>query len=123
MTLDTCPVEVIHAAGENHDGSTLQRVLKILDSFDGRLRSLEEMLAAVSHAVSCRQSEKEWYTTAELANLLDKSDFTVREKWCNQGRIECEKHPDSGKWRIPASELHRLQNGGALKPKSRQADR
>ncbi len=112
-----------HAACGDHDGSTLQRVLKILDSFDGRLRSLEEMLAAVSHAVSCRQSEKEWYTTAELANLLDKSDFTVREKWCNQGRIECEKHPDSGKWRIPASELHRLQNGGALKPKSRQADR
>jgi hypothetical protein len=47
--------------------------------------------------------------------MLGKSDFTVREKWCNQGRIECEKHSDSGKWRIPAHEVRRLRNGGGLK--------
>jgi hypothetical protein len=123
MTPDTCPVEVTHAADENQDGSTLRRVFKILASFDGRLKNIEELLTEVSSTVSSRQPEKEWYTTAEVADLLGKSDFTVREKWCNQGRIECEKHPDSGKWRIPAHEMHRMQNGGALKPKNRQTDR
>lgn len=110
---------------ESHRGpnSILQQVLTVLDSLDSRMKNVEESLAAVSQTVSHRQSEKEWYTTNELAALLGKSDFTVREKWCNQGRIECEKDPDSGKWRIPAHEVRRLQNGGALLPRQpRQSD-
>ena len=110
-----------HAAreivGEYHGGDTLERVLTTLDSVERRLKGLEELLAEVSRTVVCRQPEKEWYSSAELAELLGKSDFTVREKWCNQGRIECEKDPDSGKWRIPAHEFHRLHNGGSLKPR------
>jgi len=103
--------------GEHHGGSALDRILKTLDSVERRLTSLEELLAEVSRAVAGSQSEKEWYTTAELADLLIKSDFTVREKWCNQRRIECEKDPDSGKWRIPAHEVSRLRNGGGLRPR------
>ena len=99
------------------NGSTLQRVLGMLQIFDRRLDHLESLLAEVSRNVSCPKSEKEWYSTTELAELLGKKDFTIREKWCNQGRIECEKDPDSGKWRIPAEEVHRLQNGGGLRPR------
>ena len=36
---------------------------------------------------------------------LDKSHFTIQERWCNDGRIECEKDPTSGKWRIPAMNI------------------
>ncbi len=110
-------------AGEHEDGRSLQRIFEVLGSVDMRLGNFEKLVAGMGLAIVERQPEKEWYTTAELADLLGKSDFTVREKWCNQGRIECEKHPDSGKWRIPAHEVHRLQNGGALKPKNREADR
>jgi hypothetical protein len=45
--------------------------------------------------------------------------YTVRERWCNEGRIECEKDPANGKWRIPGHEFRRLVGGGALKAKQR----
>jgi hypothetical protein len=63
-----------------------------------------------------RQNEKEWYRTDEVAEILGKSDFTVREKWCNQGRIEAVKDEESGKWKIPGHEVQRLRNGGSLRP-------
>ncbi len=63
------------------------------------------------HLFSCA---KEWYSTSELANIMGVKQYTVQECWCNQGRIECEKEPDSGKWRIPGQEVERLKNGGAL---------
>ena len=63
-----------------------------------------------------RQNEKEWYRTDEVAEILGKSDFTVREKWCNQGRIEAVKDEESGKWKIPGHEVQRLRNGGGLRP-------
>jgi hypothetical protein len=59
--------------------------------------------------------EKEWYSTDELASALGKAPFTIREKWCNSGRIDAEKDPVSGKWRIPGHEYRRLVNGGALR--------
>lgn len=106
-------------ASANQDGRILilQRLFESLDSLDQQLKRLEESLAAISRTVSCPTPEKEWYTTTELANLLGKSDFTVREKWCNHGRIACEKAPDSNKWRIPAAEVRRLQSGGTPRAK------
>lgn len=62
---------------------------------------------------------KDWYSTDELAAAVKKSSFTVREKWCNGGRIECEKDPYSGKWRIPGHEFQRLVNGGSPRQPSR----
>ena len=62
-----------------------------------------------------QQIEKEWYSTAELAEIMDVKQYTVQERWCNQGRIECMKD-DNGKWRIPGSEVRRLRGGGGLAP-------
>ena len=59
---------------------------------------------------------KHWYTTAEVAELLGRRQYTVQEKWCNQGRIECEKDLSSGKWRIPGHEYDRLKRGGRPEP-------
>ena len=39
---------------------------------------------------------------------------TIRGRWRNQGRIECEKDPATGKWRIPGRELELLRHGGSL---------
>jgi hypothetical protein len=97
--------------------SGVEQLANALNLIEKRLGNLEDMVAKMRLAMTERQAEKEWYSTAELAKLLDKSDFTVREKWCNQGRIECEKDPDSGKWRIPASEVCRLRNAGGLRPR------
>jgi hypothetical protein len=40
---------------------------------------------------SHHQPRYERDTTEELAAALGKKPFTVREHWCNAGRIECEK--------------------------------
>jgi hypothetical protein len=95
----------------------LDQVLQLLALLAQRMGNLEERLTLVSQGIGDHQLLKEWYSTSELAELVKKSDFTVREKWCNQGRIACEKDPDSGKWRIPGDEVRRLQNGGALLPR------
>ena len=63
---------------------------------------------------------KEWYTTAEVASLLGKAEFTTRE-WCRQGRIHAEKKGSGrGKyqaWVVSQVELQRFQREGLLPPK------
>lgn len=84
-----------------------------------RLSVVEKSVAEIHQLVSASSVQKEWYTTNELAEALGKSQYTVQERWCNDGRIECEKDADSGKWRIPGSEYRRLLGGGALLSKRR----
>ena len=67
-------------------------------------------------AMIASEQTKEYYSTEELATALGKKPFTVREHWCNRGRIECEKD-ENGRWRIPGREYQRLVNGGGLGPK------
>ncbi|MGB7346934.1 MAG: helix-turn-helix domain-containing protein [Pirellulaceae bacterium] len=60
---------------------------------------------------------KEYYSTSEVAQMLSRSDWTVRE-WCRLGRIWAEKR-DSGRgvskeWKISHEELLRIKNEGLL---------
>ncbi len=64
-----------------------------------------------------RQTAREWYTTAEIAKILGKAEFTVRE-WCRHGRVRSEKKM-SGRgryaaWVICHEELLRIQREGLL---------
>ena len=79
-----------------------------------RLDRIESLLTLLVE----RQQTKEWYTTEELARLLGKAEFTVRE-WCRLGRIRAEKR-QSGRgaypaWVISHEELLRYQKEG-LRP-------
>jgi len=51
-----------------------------------------------------QRTVKEWYTTAEAAQLLGKAEFNVRE-WCRLKRVRAEKKKCgrgvAGKWREP----------------------
>ncbi len=67
----------------------------------------------LAHAMIGGKPVKEWYTPGDVAGILGKSEFTVRERWCNSGRIECKK--DGANWLVPHHEVERLRNGGALK--------
>ncbi len=62
-----------------------------------------------------QEPEKKWYTTGEVAEIMGVSRYTFQE-WCNRDRIECEKDPDTGKWRIPGREVQRLRKGGKRRP-------
>ena len=74
------------------DRQMLQEILSRLD----RLESQGSERASLS---------KEYYTVKEVASLLGRRDYTVRQHWCNKGRIDCEKAPYTGKWLIPRREV------------------
>lgn len=64
-----------------------------------------------------RQATRAWYSTRELATLLGKAEFTVRE-WCRLGRVRAEKR-GSGRgshrsWAVSHEEFLRIQRDGLL---------
>ena len=102
--------------GETKDeAQLLPAILETVESIARRLGAVEGRIAEIgNHLEACK--EKEWYSSADVAEILHRSEFTVRERWCRAGRIECEKDAYSGRWKIPAREVERLRNGGALRP-------
>lgn len=60
---------------------------------------------------------KEWYTPAEVSEILNRAEWTVRE-WCRLNRVHAEKRPcgrgNSLEWIISHIELERIRNEGLL---------
>ena len=83
-----------------------------LQALEHRVAELAARMEELIGSVSVATQPKEWYTTAEVAALMQVTRHTVQERWCNQGRIECEKDASTGKWRIPGYEYDRLRRGG-----------
>ncbi|HEY7326452.1 MAG TPA: helix-turn-helix domain-containing protein [Gemmataceae bacterium] len=78
-----------------------------------RLERIEAMLSALVE----RQTVRDWYSTEQFAQLVGKSEFTIRE-CCRLGRLKAEKrrsgrgaHPA---WVISHEELQRFQREGLL---------
>jgi hypothetical protein len=84
----------------------LEAIYAKLESIEGKLSSLIEM-----------PNQKEWYSTAEVAEITSKSEFTTREH-CRLGRYHAAKRQcgrgKSGEWMISHEELVRIQNEGLL---------
>ena len=99
--------------------TTHRDVTRSLETVAHRLSVVERIVTEIHETVLGQRLEKEWYTTGELAEILGKSQYTIQERWCNERRIECEKDPDSGKWRIPGHEVRRLRVGGGPLPRHR----
>ncbi len=105
--------------------------MKLNDNFlaDGapnletRISGMEETLAEIHEMLANRQIEKDWYTVREMADILKRSEFTVRE-WCRLGRVFAEKRTcgrgHSKEWIVASEELTRIQNEGLL-PLSRRS--
>ena len=78
-----------------------------------RLERIETLLQSLLK----ERTIKEWYTTAEVAKLLSKAEFTVRE-WCRLGRVGAQKKKCgrgvASEWIISHEELVRVQNQGLL---------
>ena len=89
-----------------------QDLEKLLLDVVTRLDRIEKSLASPSASIA-----KEWYTVAEVAEILEKAPFTVRE-WCRNSRINADKrHTGRGRsleWMISHSELERISNKGLL---------
>ena len=66
---------------------------------------------------------KDWYTTGELAEILCKAEFTVRE-WCRLARSAEKKSSGRGKyqsWVVSHEELLRIQKEGLLPPRDNRS--
>ena len=85
-------------------------------ALDAVLERLERIESALGELIRQR-TIKERYTTAEVAAIVGKSEFTVRE-WCRLGRIRAEKkvcgRGAAGEWMITHAEVARLGNEGLL---------
>lgn len=79
----------------------------------GRLDRIEVILQALVQ----QQAVKDYYTTAEVAQILGKAEFTVRE-WCRLCRVYAEKRPcgrgRAKEWIVSHQELTRIRNEGLL---------
>ncbi|MFO0806596.1 MAG: helix-turn-helix domain-containing protein [Gemmataceae bacterium] len=80
-----------------------------------RLEKIEKAVMALLD----RETVKPYYDTAELARLVDKAEYTVRE-WCRNGRLKAEKRR-SGRgrhcaWVVSHEELLRYRRHGLLAP-------
>ncbi len=89
----------------------------VLPSFDARLCAIEALLAQIMGLLSGPKAARQWYTVEEVAALVDKRPYTVRE-WCRHGRINAmkrtEKRGGAELWSISADEVERYMNEGLM---------
>jgi hypothetical protein len=87
-----------------------------IDELNPLLERLDRIEAALESLVRQR-TIKDWYSTAEVAKLLERAEYTVRE-WCRQGRIRAKKklcgRGKGGEWLVSHEEFVRLRNEGLL---------
>ncbi|MCY2993348.1 MAG: helix-turn-helix domain-containing protein [Planctomycetota bacterium] len=80
------------------------------------VQRLERIETLLEQLVSQR-TVKDWYTIAEVAQILGRAEFTVRE-WCRLGRVSASKREcgrgRAKEWIISHEELTRIQNEGLL---------
>ena len=92
------------------DGSRQAELQPVVE----RLERIENLLATL---LAQPQRTREWFTTAEAAEILHKAEFTVRE-WCRLQRVKAEKRAcgrgTSLEWIISREEIERIQNEGLL---------
>jgi len=90
-------------------------------TLEQRLENIEAMLAVLVE----RQQTRDWYTTEQLARLVGKAEFTVRE-WARLGRIQAKKRMSGrgafASWVVSHQELLRFQREGLLPGKRAKAD-
>ncbi len=83
----------------------------------GALVRIDARITELRDLVVEQRTIKETYSTAEVAKLLGKAEFTTRE-WCRHGRIRATKRPcgrgRSQEWAISHEELMRIRNEGLL---------
>ncbi|QDT43502.1 hypothetical protein Pan241w_36030 [Gimesia alba] len=80
------------------------------------LHRLEKIEASLKLLVG-QQQIQEWYDTKTVAEILERSAYSVRE-WCRLGRVRAEKRRcgrgTSKEWMISHSELERIKAEGLL---------
>ena len=97
--------------------STQATVIELLEQLATRLHQIEQKLDGLCHTVAAPAPSRDYYSIAEFAALVEKSQYTVRE-WCRLQRINAEKcdtgRGDAKSWKVSHEELERYRNHGLL---------
>lgn len=100
----------LNGSETNQDANT---PVAVFGQLLNRMERIEDALAQLLQ----RNTMKDYYTTAEVAKILGKAEFTVRE-WCRLGRVYAEKRQTgrgrAKEWIISHQELTRIRNEGLL---------
>jgi hypothetical protein len=100
----------------NERARSIEEAMNDTTHLDELLRRLDRIESVLGELLFQR-TLKEWYSTAEVAEILDRAEYTVRE-WCRQGRIRTKKKPcgrgKGGEWLVSHEELMRIKNEGLL---------
>jgi len=82
-----------------------------------RIASLEHTISELRDFILKQQPAKDSYSTQEIASILGRRPYTVRE-WCRLQRINAYKamcgRGCEEEWRVTHEELCRIQNEGLL---------
>lgn len=82
-----------------------------------RLDDIRSLLMQLIEQRQSQRPEKAWFTPVEVAEMVGKRPYTVRE-WCRLRRIDARKRPggrgDADEWEISAIEVDRYLNHGLL---------
>ena len=99
-------------------------VRELLREFAERVEAKLVRVESALDLLVKQQTVKEWYLTKDVALILRKKEYTVRE-WCRLGRVHAQKlrngRGNQGEWRISHEELIRIQNEGLLPDRSKYA--
>jgi hypothetical protein len=102
----------------------LERLEAVLQQVAQSLAHVEEQQGAITITLSelrdlvvGQRTIKDWYAPEEVAEILGKQPYTVRE-WCRYQRINARKRPtgrgDAREWEISHEELERIKSHGLL---------
>lgn len=94
----------------------MDRIVELLNEVRAEIKDLKERV----DSLMVPASRKDWYSPEELAQLMKRKPYTVRE-WARNGRIRSEKDSYTGRRRIPTEEVDRLVAGGGLLSLSKAA--
>jgi excisionase family DNA binding protein len=93
--------------------------IDMVPGLTARLSGIEAMLAQILEFLAAPKVARECFTVEEVAVMLNKSLYTVRE-WCREGRINAtkrlEKRGGSELWSISVDEVERYRNEGLMTP-------
>jgi len=84
------------------------------DGTPTRLAAVEAGITELKKLLKTKQADQEertFYTTKEVAEATEFSEWTIRRA-CKTGRIDNAEKGSDGAWRIPRAELLKIQNHG-----------
>ena len=95
----------------------VSRLVQVIELQQDRVNHLESLVVDLRETIAAKKTVKESYTTVEVAKILGRKPYTVRE-WCRLQRVNASKamcgRGSEEEWRVSHEELERIQNDGLL---------